>query len=314
MLLSRATLPAGEQAFAILFKTRCRRGTSFLAFTFIPFSRVVLYNKLMRPEKDTPRDAFDLLSWRVNVVVVVALVAVSLVAWIGTIEQANSMRGMVMGLGQIGYRNHGNMGAVEFLAMWITMMAGMMLPTIAPMVLAHHAVAHRRLASAFSTPVFVAGYLLVWSASGIAVFLAYWIFAQWDDDAAQSHWLLTLAGEMLVFAGVYQFTRWIRHCAEICRSPLAFVYMYDSRRGVHNALRAGMVHGAYCLGCCWAEMTVLVVVGLTNLLWMTMLMVVFYVEKNWRHGRAGAKVAGVGLIVLGVAVLAYPPLLVGISN
>ena len=88
----------------------------------------------MTPENDTPRRAFDLLSWRVNLVVIVALVAVSLVAWMSTIEQANSMRGMVMGLGQIGYRGQGNMGAGVFLAMWITMMAAMMLPTIAPMV------------------------------------------------------------------------------------------------------------------------------------------------------------------------------------
>ena len=268
----------------------------------------------MKLDEDTPRRALRLLSWRVNVVVVVALVAVSLVAWISTIEQANSMRGMVMGLGQIGYRNQGNMGAVEFLAMWITMMAAMMLPTIAPMVLAHHAVAHRRLEGALSTLAFVAGYLLVWSAIGILVFLAYWVFTQWDDDAAQSHWLLTLAGETLVVAGAYQFMRWKQLCADMCRSPLAFVFIHDGRRGVRNALRAGMVHGAYCLGCCCAAMTVLVVVGLTNLVWMTILFVLFFVEKNWKHGRAVANVAGTGLMVLGVAVLAYPPLLVGISN
>jgi predicted metal-binding membrane protein len=272
------------------------------------------YNKVMKPEQDTPRAAFDLLSWRVNVVVVGLLVAVSLVAWINTIEQANSMRGMVMGLGQIGYRNQSNMGAVEFLAMWITMMAAMMLPSIAPMVLAHHTVALKRWDSALSTPAFVAGYLVVWSAVGIVVLLAYWVFVQWDQNAAQSHWLLALAGEMLVFAGAYQFMRWKRLCADMCRSPLAFLFIHDCRRGVRNALRAGMVHGAYCLGCCWAAMTVLVVVGLTNLVWMTILFVLFFVEKNWKHGRAVATVAGLGLMVLGVTVLAYPPVLAGISN
>jgi hypothetical protein len=169
----------------------------------------------MKPDKDTPRGAFNLLSWRVNAVVVVALVAVSLAASISSTEQANSIRGMVMGLGQIGYRDPGNMGAVAFLAMWVTMMAAMMLPTIAPMVLAHHAVAHRRLEGALSTLAFVAGYLLVWSAIGLVVFLAYSVYAQWRDDATQSHWLLTLAGETLVFAGAYQFMRWKRVCADI---------------------------------------------------------------------------------------------------
>ena len=146
------------------------------------------------------------------------------------------------------------------------------------------------------------------------VFLAYLVYAQWGDDEAQSHWLLALAGEMLVFAGAYQFMRWKRACADMCRSPLAFVYIYDSRRGVRNALRAGTICGAYCLGCCWATMTVLVVVGLTSLAWMTILSMLFFVEKNWKHGSAVAKVAGIGLMALGVAVLAYPPLLARISD
>ena len=272
------------------------------------------YNNLMTPHKDTPGDALGLLSWRVSVVIVAALASVSLVAWVGTVEQTNSMRGMVMGLGQIGHHKQGNIGAIDFLAMWTMMMAAMMLPTIIPMVLAHHAVYLRRWESALSTPAFAMGYLSVWSAIGLVVWLAYWVFAQWGDDAAQSNWLLALAGETLVFAGFYQFTRWKRRCADVCRSPLTFVHTYDSYRGARNALRAGMVLGANCLGCCWAEMTVLLVVGLTNLVAMTILFVLFLVEKNWKHGGAVANVAGIGLIVLGVAVLAYPPLLTGISN
>ena len=272
------------------------------------------HNVLMTPHQDTPRHAFDLLSWRVNAVVVVALVSVSLVAWAGAIEQANSMRGMVMTIGEIGYRNQGSMGAVEFLAMWTTMMAAMMLPTIVPVVLIHHAYSLGRWESRLSTPAFVTGYMLVWSGIGIVVWLAYLIVAQWGDDAVQSQWQPRLAGGMLVFAGLYQFTRWKRLCADMCRSPLTFVYVHDLYRGVRNALRAGMVHGAYCLGCCWAEMLVLIVVGLTNLTAMAILFLLFLVEKNWKHGHAVANVAGLGFMVLGVAVVAYPPLLAGISN
>ena len=98
----------------------------------------------MKSDQDTPRAAFNLLSWRVNVMIGVALIALSLIAWRSTIDQAISMRGMVMGLGQIGVLAQGEMGATVFLAMWITMMAAMMLPTIVPMVLAHHAVARQR--------------------------------------------------------------------------------------------------------------------------------------------------------------------------
>jgi predicted metal-binding membrane protein len=268
----------------------------------------------MKPDQDTPRAAFDLLSWRVNVVIVVALIALSLIAWRSTIDQAHSMRAMVMGIGQIGYRNQGEMGAVVFLAMWITMMAAMMLPTIAPMVLAHHAVARQRGESAVSTIAFVAGYLLVWSAIGVVPLLAYWGFAQWSDDAAQSWWLPALAGTILIVAGGYQFTNWKRLCLDKCQSPFMFVARHDYRRGVVNALRAGVIHGALCLGCCWAMMVVLGVVGLMNLLWMVGIFLVFFVEKNWKHGLAVAKVAGFALIIVGVAVLAHPPLLALVSQ
>jgi predicted metal-binding membrane protein len=270
--------------------------------------------ELLTPARDAPRDAFGLLSWRANAVVVVALVAVSLAAWGSTIARAESMRNMVMGLGQLGHRSQASMGAVEFLPMWVVMMTAMMLPTIAPVVLSHHAVALRRNDSALSTPAFVIGYLLVWGGIGVLAWLAYRLFVQWDDDGTPLPWLSTLCGGLLLFAGAYQFTRWKRHCADMCRRPLTFVFIHDGYRGVRNALRAGAVHGAFCLGCCWAEMTVLVVVGLMNLAAMTILFLLFFVEKNWKHGRAVANVAGIGLALLGVAVIVNPSLLTAISN
>src|SRR6185295_13223412 len=83
-------------------------------------------------DRDSPRAAFALLSWRVNLAVVVALFALSALAWRSTIQDAVSMRGMVMGFGQIGWLAQGDMSAGIFLAMWVTMMAAMMLPAIAP--------------------------------------------------------------------------------------------------------------------------------------------------------------------------------------
>ena len=91
----------------------------------------------MDASEDTPRSAFAIFSWRINLAVVVCLLAVSLVAWLRTVEDARSMSGMVMGLGQIGSRPQGDMGVTLFLVMWTVMMVAMMLPTVAPMVLAH---------------------------------------------------------------------------------------------------------------------------------------------------------------------------------
>ncbi len=268
----------------------------------------------MTPTEDTPRAAFALLSWRINLIVVIALVALSAVAWRSTIEQANAMSGMVMGLGQIGSRFQGTMSASVLLAMWVTMTAAMMLPTVAPIVLAHLAVTRQRGGGMLPTVAFVGGYLLVWSAIGVLPMLAYWGFAQLDDDAGQAPWLHALAGTILAVAGVYQFTSWKRICLEGCQSPLAFVVSHDFGGGAFGALRAGAVHGVYCLGCCWAVMAVLVVVGLMNLMWMAAMVVLFFAEKHWKHGLALAKTSGVALVVLGAAVVAWPAILGPISQ
>jgi len=266
------------------------------------------------PVDDTPRAAFALLSWRINLVVVFILVVLSVVAWRSTIADANAMRGMVMGLGQIGSRFQGTMSAAALLAMWTTMMAAMMLPTVAPIVLAHLAVTRRRRNGILPTVAFVGGYLLVWTAVGVLPMLAYWGLAQLDDQAGQARWLHALAGTILVVTGVYQFTPLKRVCLDSCQSPLAFIVSHDFGGGLTGTLRAGAVHGLYCLGCCWAVMAVLVVVGLMNLMWMAGMVVLFFAEKHWRHGLALAKVAGALLVVLGFAVMAQPAILTLISQ
>ena len=268
----------------------------------------------MTPSEDTPRAAFALLSWRINMFVIVVLVALSALAWRSTIEQANAMSGMVMGLGQIGSRLQGTMSAAVLLTMWVTMMAAMMLPTVAPMVLAHLAVTRQRGGGIFPTVAFVGGYLLVWSATGVLPMLAYWGFAQLGDEAGQSRWLHALAGTILIVAGVYQFTSWKSFCLDHCQSPFAFVVMHDFGGGVPGALRAGAAHGVYCLGCCWAAMAVLVVVGLMNVMWMAGMVALFFAEKHWKHGLLLARVAGASLVALGGAVVAWPAILPLISQ
>jgi predicted metal-binding membrane protein len=265
------------------------------------------------PQKDALRPTLDSLSWRAYLTVVIALLAISLLAWQSTIDQSISMRGMVMGLGQIGWLGQGDMGPIVFFGMWVTMMVAMMLPTIAPMVLAHLAVTRQRQRGAQATLAFVAGYLLVWSAIGLVPFLAYKAIAQIDGAAGAPAWLATLAGAILIAAGAYQFTRWKRVCFDHCQSPLAFVATHDFGGGVPGALRAGALHGAFCLGCCWALTAVLLAVGLMNLVWMVAIFAIFVIEKTWRHGLIVAKIAGIILIALGIAVMARPTLLATIS-
>jgi predicted metal-binding membrane protein len=264
-------------------------------------------------DEDSPRAAFALLSWRINLAVVVLLGALSALAWRTTIHDALSMRGMVMGLGQIGWLADGDMSVGVFLAMWATMMAAMMLPTVAPMTLAHLGVARRGGRGIYPTLAFIAGYVLVWSAIGVVPLIVYKAFAPLSESATLLHWLPELAGAVLIMAGTYQFTGWKRVCFEHCQSPFAFIASHDFDGGAPSALRAGLLHGALCLGCCWAVMTVLLVVGLMNLVWMAGMFVLFFVEKSWKHGLVVAKIGGAALTLLGAAVVAHPSLLATIS-
>ncbi len=260
-----------------------------------------------------PDTAITVLTRRINLAAVSALVALSVTAWIRTVEDAQSMSGMVMGLGQIGSLAQGSMDAGIFLAMWAVMMAAMMLPTVVPMVLAHLAVTRRRGDGPLPTIVFVAGYLAVWSASGVLPYFAYLGLSRLGADAAQSTWLPVLAGSTLAFAGAYQFTAWKRVCLDKCQSPFAFIVTHDFEGGMRGALRAGIWHGVFCLGCCWALMTVLLVVGLMNLVWMAGLFLVFLAEKSSRHGLLLARISGAALVMLGLIVIVEPSLLRRIS-
>jgi predicted metal-binding membrane protein len=123
-----------------------------------------------------------------------------------------------------------------------------------------------------------------------------------------------VAGIVLVVAGIYQFTPWKGACLKTCRTPLTFIMTHDFGSGSRGAVQAGASHGAWCLGCCWALMSVLVVVGLMNLVWMAGLALIFLLEKNWRHGVAVSRIAGTGVALLGAAVLVQPSVLGWLAN
>jgi predicted metal-binding membrane protein len=260
------------------------------------------------------RTTLPLLHRRLTAGVVAWLLAFAAVGWALTARQATSMDHMLMGLADVGTGVHGAPEALTFLAMWTGMMVAMMFPAVIPMVLAHRMVVQRRGEGSGPTVAFVAGYLLVWMAAGVVPLAAVVAFSHISADAADGRWLATLAGMIIASAGVYQFTPWKALCLRACRSPLGFVVTHDFGAGSPGALRAGLSHGAFCLGCCWALMTVLVVMGLMNLLWMVALALVFLAEKTSRYGGSLTKVMGTVLVVLGLLLVAFPDLLPTVSG
>ena len=108
-----------------------------------------------------------------------------------------------------------------------------------------------------------------------------------------------LAGTILVASGAYQLTPLKRACLVHCRSPLGFL-MTTWRDGELGALQMGVRHGSYCLGCCWALMCVLFVVGVMNLGWLIALTGVVLLEKVGPAGGVVSRLAGVAMIGTGL--------------
>jgi len=231
------------------------------------------------------------------------------VAWALTAQQAIGMLDMVTGLAQVGTRMSNPMTAPVFMLMWLRMTVAMMFPTIAPMVLAHRLVVLHRGDGVLPSVAFVLGYLVVWTAIGLVPLAVFLGFRDLSEDQPIVAWLPRISGIVLLFAGLYQFTPWKRVCLRACRTPLSFMMTHNFGSGAPGALRAGLSHGAYCLGCCWALMLVLVVVGLMNLVWMALLALIFLAEKNWRHGVLFNRVVGTAIAVLGCVALVHPDVL-----
>lgn len=208
----------------------------------------------------------------------------------------------VVSLGPIGMME---MSVPIYMATWLTMMVAMMFPAVAPVVATFARVAQARHEASLTVPAFVAGYLGVWTAAGLIPLTLYLSSRGMVAGMSASPPGAIAIGAVLLLAGVYQFTPWKATCLRACRSPLGLVMNHDFRTGASGAFRAGATHGAFCLGCCWALMAVLVVVGLMSLPLMAGLTVLFIAEKNWRYGAGLSRVAGATATLGGVAVFAW---------
>lgn len=231
-------------------------------------------------------------------------------AWALVIGQAQSMRGSSMaGMGGAPVGLTMGMDALLFLAIWVAMMVAMMFPSAAPMVLMFSAVAagKRQRGQAF-VPVwiFVAGYLIVWTLAGAVAYLA-----ATGLDVLASHVMplmdnaSRIGGGLLVAAGLYQLSPLKHICLAKCRTPMQFL-MTSWRDGYGGALRMGVEHGIYCLGCCWLLFVILFPLGMMNIAALALLTVLIFAEKALPVGRLVSRVAGIGLVGYGVLVMVAP--------
>ena len=188
---------------------------------------------------------------------------------------------------------------------WLLMIAAMMVPTVLPLVGAFRRAVAGRPDAGTLVALLLGGYAIAWLAFGVA---AHALDALVRSAAAASPWLAghawVVAATVLALAGAFQFSALKYRCLERCRSTFGFVSSHwHGRRPRLEALRLGVDHGAFCVGCCWALMLVMFVVGMGNAGWMLALAGLMAVEKNLPGGHRVRTPVGLGLMAWAAAIV-----------
>jgi len=215
---------------------------------------------------------------------------VALLSWLFVIDGAGVADGPMMAM------QSPPLGALVI--MWWVMMAAMMLPSATPAILLYARVREmRNRDSAIAQSwVFMTGYLAVWLLFSLVAASAQWLLIG-PSMALASRWPAAI---LLLLAGLYQLSPLKAECVRECRSPAQFISRHW-RSGWQGAVRLGLLHGAYCVGCCWMLMTLLFVGGVMNLLWIVGLTAIVAVEKLAPRGELFGRAIGVAMIAWSLA-------------
>jgi predicted metal-binding membrane protein len=254
-----------------------------------------------RPSATTPEKWNRILIE--NGALAAGLGTITLLAWAYLLYQAWAMDHMdVVDMAMPSMQAWGIRDLTLVFTMWTIMMVGMMAPSSSPMILLFARIQKQRNVgrSMPASGLFLLGYLLVWTGFSLVVTLIQWVL---------HHALLIspmmvgtsplLSSAVLIAAGVYQWTPAKQACLAHCRSPIGFL-LNEWQDGNRGALFMGLRHGLFCTGCCWLLMLILFVVGVMNLLWITLLTAYVLLEKFLPQQPWVSKITGIALIGWGV--------------
>ena len=226
------------------------------------------------------------------------LVVITVIAWAQVVSSAmtpDPMQGMFMPPTVF--------DGLVYVAGWTVMMAAMMLPSALPMIGLYTAAQRSEEGAArriLRVTLFTLVYLGVWAATGVPMYFASTLLAR-SNAVVLGYGIAAV----LVVAGVFQISPLKQMCLRHCRSPLGF-FLGHWRGGWRGSLAMGWAHALYCLGCCWALMVVLVVAGAMSLAWVLLISAAVAAEKLLPGGSWIARVVGVTLVLLGLAVAIRP--------
>jgi predicted metal-binding membrane protein len=240
---------------------------------------------------------------------VLAAVGWGLVIWQAGNDSSMSMSTSMHGDGQMGLDLTMGMAAPLFLATWVAMMVAMMFPAAAPMILLFDRVERGKREAGRSyvpTIYFVGAYLAIWTVFGV---LAFALAGGVERLATDADWITEewprVGGVLLIAAGIYQLTPLKEVCLSKCQSPMSFL-MTSWRDGKVGAVQMGLLHGGYCVGCCWLLFVILLPLGVMNVAAMVVIALLVFGEKTLPLGHRLARVAAVVLVVYGTLVVLFP--------
>jgi predicted metal-binding membrane protein len=274
---------------------------------------------------------------RIQIILVSVLISISVITWLVSSQQYDTMMSTMMMF-------HNPAALSLFTVIWTAGMAAMMFPAISPMVLLYDRMIKNKsnneassskkgeakesllvgidnckeqekmkssvsLWSTYSLKMilFVGSYLLVWAITGIAILVGWsipmnYLLAEPFTNNAQSL-VDIIFGVLLVISGLYQFSPLKTKCLGYCESPMSF-FMRRWRSGTVGAMKMGVYHGLYCLGCCWPYFLLMVALGWMSLLWMALFAAIIFGEKVWtKGGKWVARSVGIGFVTLGALTL-----------
>ena len=259
--------------------------------------------------------------YKVQKIILVSLISISLIAWLFSIKDPDMLIMMeaMMTLNPI---------AISiFTISWTIGMAAMMFPAIVPMVVLYNRLIIRNndnhiddskqkndnkqrpflpLIFSFSvnysikTILFVASYLLIWSLTGVLLLLSWSVLM---NNLLMTSRLLDLDivyGILLIISGLYQFSSLKKKCLGYCESPLAFFTRRWKGNSTTGAIKMGTYHGFYCLGCCWPYFLLMVALGWMNIAWMLLFTGIIIGEKMWSKGIWISRFTGIAFTIVGV--------------
>ena len=272
-----------------------------------------------------PATTLEIVLRRDRAIVTVGLVGVAALGWAYLLYVARDMSDMSADIAMPSTEAWGMVDLALLFVMWVVMMLAMMVPSASPLILMVASInrkrrerddplvptglpATRSFAQAFRYPSperarLLAGYLLAWTAySAVATGAQWGLHATSLLSPAMVSTSPVLGGVLLLTAGIFQFTSLKQACLSHCRSPVGFV-LGHWREGRGGALRMGMEHGLFCVGCCWVLMALLFVAGVMNLLWVAVISLFVLAEKVLAKGELVGRLGGAALLTAGVAVL-----------